>query len=213
MQPGNTYHLFNHANGRENLFVEEKNYDFFLGKISKHILPVSHVYAYCMLPNHFHLLVKIKSEEELNDYFFRKSYNQDELPSDSKKIEQVIQHFTHEQLVKKISKSFSNLFNGYAQSFNKVYDRMGSLFMQNMKKKEIIDDNSFCKLVHYIHANPVHHRFVKTIEDWPHSSYKIFLSKAPTELERDYVLQLFGGIDWFIKYHKQPIDPKIKYLE
>ena len=213
MLPGNTYHLFNHANGRENLFVEEKNYTFFLGRISKYVLPVCHIYAYCMMPNHFHLLARVRSEEELTGYFSRTSQEQDELPDNSEVLKQPVQLFTSEQLVKKVSKSFSNLFNSYTQSFNKVYDRMGSLFMQNMKKEEVNDDNSFCKVVHYIHGNPVHHQFVKKIEDWPHSSYNTFLSKSHTKIERDYVLQVFGGVEWFIKYHQQTINPKNKFLE
>ena len=90
---------------------------------------------------------------------------------------------------------------------------MGSLFMQNMKREVVNDDGGFCKVVHYIHANPVHHQFVKGIDQWPHSSYKIFLSKAPTKLDREYVLQVFGGLDWFIKYHQQPIDPKNKWMD
>ena len=68
-------------------------------------------------------------------------------------------------------------------------------------------------MIHYIHTNPVHHQFVKSIDKWEHSSYKIFLSKAPTKIERDYVLKVFGGLDGFVKYHEQPIDPKNKFLE
>ena len=82
-----------------------------------------------------------------------------------------------------------------------------------MKMEEINDDNHFCKAIHYTHANPVHHGFVKKIEDWPNSSYKIFLSKSPMKLEREYVLDMFGGLDAFIKYHKQPIDLKQKFIE
>lgn len=212
MQPGNTYHLFNHANGRENLFVEEKNYAFFLSGVAKYVLPVCHMYAYCLMPNHFHLLIQVKLEEELTDYFSLAGQSTDGSPDSNELIKPPLQ-LTNEQLLKKVSKSFSNLFNSYTQSFNKVYNRMGSLFMQNMKKEEVNDDSSFCKVVHYIHANPVHHQFVKKIGDWPHSSYNIFLSKLPTKLDRDYVLNVFGGIDWFIKYHEQPIDAKIKFLE
>ena len=39
MNPGSFYHIFNHANGRENLFVEEKNYNFFLEKTAFHVMP------------------------------------------------------------------------------------------------------------------------------------------------------------------------------
>ena len=209
MIPGSTYHLFNHANGWENLFKEHKNYDFFLERLSLHVLPVAHVYAYCLMPNHFHLLLKIREENQLIQYFRLKNEQKinEELPKNAD------EEMEDEVLIKKVSKSFSNLFNSYTQAFNKMYERKGSLFMPNMKREEVNNDGSFCKVVHYIHANPVHHQFVKGIDKWPHSSYKIFLSKSPTKLEREYVVEVFGGIDWFIKYHQQPIDPKNKWLD
>ncbi len=198
MIPGQDYHLFNHANGRENLFIEERNYAFFLEKLSKHILPVCKLFSYCLIPNHFHLVLQIDHEEELQKNW-------------QKPGSQTI--LTQKQLELKISKSFANLFSSYTQSFNKVYNRMGSLFIPSMKMEEITDDNHFCKAIHYSHANPVHHGFVKKIEDWPNSSYKIFLSKSPTKLERENVLDMFGGLDAFIKYHEQPIDLKQKFIE
>jgi putative transposase len=206
MEPGNFYHVYNHANGRENLFVEPKNYDFFLQQVTKHILPVSRIFAYSLMPNHFHLLVQLKAEKELIAQF------EEEFSSMEKTLANEAGVFSLQNfLIKKSNKSYSNLFNSYTQSFNKVYDRKGSLFMQNMKKQEITDDNSFCKVVHYIHKNPVHHGFVKALDIWPHTSYKIILSNLPTKLERQYVLDVFGGIEQFIKYHDQAIDPDPKF--
>jgi putative transposase len=207
MYPGNFYHLYNHANGTENLFVQQRNYDFFLQLIAKHVLPTSKLFAYSLMPNHFHLLVQLKTAEELLLQFEQQLKSKETLyainasPFD-------VQDF----VAKKANKSYSNFLNSYTQSFNKVYQRKGSLFMQNMKQKEIVDDNSFCKVVHYLHANPVHHRFVKSLAAWRHTSYKIFLSNRPRRLERDYVLDIFGGLEQFIKYHEQPIDPKYKFL-
>lgn len=198
MIPGSTYHPYNHANGRENLFAETKNYYFFLEKLSFHVLPVAEVYAYCLMPNHFHLLIKIRNQKELVEYFSKKN--------EAIEGQTLRTTFDEQLLVKKISKAFSNLFNSYTQAFNKMYDRMGSLFMQNMKSIEIIGDESFCKVVHYIHSNPVRHQFVKKMELWEHSSYKVFLSQAPTKLERDYVLKVFGGLDSFVMYHEKPLE-------
>ena len=197
MLPGENYHLFNHANGRENLFIEQKNYSFFLERLARHALPVCRLFSYCLMPNHFHLALQIRQEEELQQLWKKPS----------SKI------LTQEQLEFKTSKAFSNLFSSYTQSFNKIYDRIGSLFIPSMKTEPITDDLHFCKAIHYIHANPIHHGFTKTIGAWPHSSYKIFLSDRPTKLERQYVLDMFGGRTAFIKYHEQPIDVKIKYLE
>lgn len=211
MLPGTTYHLFNHANGRENLFSEPKNYDFFLGRLSMHVLPVAHLYAYCLMPNHFHLLIKIRTEDELTKYF--KSKTELIATSSGTLTEKPGNEINGEVLIKKISKSFSNLFNSYSQAYNKMYDRKGSLFIPNMKRKEVNNDASFCKVVHYIHANPVHHQFVKSINEWPHSSYQTFLSKESTNLDRAYVLNIFGGLEGFIKYHEQPIDAKNKFID
>lgn len=197
LQPDNIYHLYNHANGEENLFREKRNYYFFLKKMKLYISPVASIYAYCLLPNHFHLLLRIKSEFDIMQA----------VPPDSrcKKLSD-LEKFS--LIEKKISKSFSNFFSCYTQSYNKVYGRKGSLFIPNFKSKMIENDLSFCKLVHYIHSNPVHHGFVKEISKWRFSSYNSLLSKKTTGLERDYVLTIFGGTEQFICYHKQPISRK-----
>ena len=65
MEAGNFYHIYNHANGSENLFRNDENYNFFLRKWSQHIEPIADSYAYCLMPNHFHFLVRIKDEEDL----------------------------------------------------------------------------------------------------------------------------------------------------
>ncbi|MGB4776434.1 MAG: hypothetical protein WBP45_14755, partial [Daejeonella sp.] len=63
--PSLYYHIYNHANGQDNLFLTPENYRFFLQQYTKHIYPVAHTLAYCLLPNHFHLLIRIRNEEVL----------------------------------------------------------------------------------------------------------------------------------------------------
>jgi REP element-mobilizing transposase RayT len=63
--PGYYYHIYNHAIGNEQVFREDKNYHFFLKKTKKYIVPVAEIYSYCLMPNHFHFLVKLKDEVEL----------------------------------------------------------------------------------------------------------------------------------------------------
>jgi putative transposase len=198
MVPGQFYHLFNHANGRENLFIEEKNYRFFLEKLALHIIPACRVYAYCLMKNHFHLLISIRTKEDLLQLW---QHPDTDIILDDKK------------LVLKTSKSFSNLFSSYTQAFNKVYERMGSLFIPSMKTELIDSDDSFRRVVLYIHRNPIHHGFVNSFEDWEHSSYKIMLSDKPTKIEREYVLKIFGGSDLFILAHKKELDRKNVWAE
>ena len=200
LQPDYFYHIYNHANGNENLFVEERNYYFFLKKAKLYIGPLTNLYAYCLMPNHFHFLVSIKSEKEIRK-LLETSETFQKLPN--------MEQFNFVE--KKISKSFANLCSCYTQAFNKVYGRKGSLFMPNFKSNQVEDDLSFCKMVHYIHANPIHHGFARDIRDWKFSSFRSVLSEKDTALDRDYVLAVFGGKNPFLKYHDQPIDWKQKW--
>ena len=199
MTSGNYYHVYNHANGNENLFKEIKNYIFFLEKASLHILPFVKLHAYCLLPNHFHFLVYVKEFEEIKSLPLFKLFQN--LPIEETQL----------LIEKKISKSFSNLFSSYAQSFNVMYRRKGSLFMPNMKADVIEDNNGICKVVHYIHTNPVHHGFVKRLEDWKFSSYNSYLSDHITKLSKKEIIEIFGSRKYFIEYHQQPIELKLDW--
>jgi hypothetical protein len=64
-----TYHIYNHANGNDNLFKSDENFYFFLNKVSIHLAPVADLYAYCLMPNHFHFLLRTKKIEEVVNYF------------------------------------------------------------------------------------------------------------------------------------------------
>jgi putative transposase len=65
--PGRVYHIYNRGNNRENIFREERNYRFFLERYAHHVGPVTDTFAYCLLRNHFHLLVRILPEAEWPD--------------------------------------------------------------------------------------------------------------------------------------------------
>lgn len=60
----NYYHIYNCGNNKEDIFIEEENYTYFLKLIKKYILTVSKVLSYCLLKNHFHLLIKTKPNVE-----------------------------------------------------------------------------------------------------------------------------------------------------
>ncbi len=187
--PECSYHIYNHSNGSDLLFKEDKNYLFFLEKYKKYISPVADTFAYCLMPNHFHVLIRIKKEKEIVLQLKGKRISEKE---------NLISLF--------VSKQFSNLFSSYSQAFNKMYDRRGSLFIKNFKRKQVEDDNYFLKLVNYIHLNPVTHGFVQEPEDWQFSSYNTILSGKPTLIKRDEVIALFDDLDNFKFCHLEPIE-------
>lgn len=59
------YHIYNRGINGENLFVQEKNYYFFLNQWKKYLSPYFDVFAYCLMPNHFHFLVRVRPRFKL----------------------------------------------------------------------------------------------------------------------------------------------------
>ena len=54
------YHIFNRGNNKQDIFFKKENYLYFIRLLEKHISPIADIYSYCLLPNHFHFLIKIK---------------------------------------------------------------------------------------------------------------------------------------------------------
>jgi REP element-mobilizing transposase RayT len=192
--PGHTYHLFNRAVGNEKLFKNDDNYRYFLSKMSQHILPIADVFTYSLMPNHFHLLVRIKDEKIISTWFeIRKKKSL---------------HTLENSLPDFIMEQFSNWFNGYTKAFNKQHGRKGSLFLDYMKRSVVENESDFTSFVFYIHKNAVHHGLCKKIGEWKYDGYQALLSERPSLLLRNEVIEWFGSIELFIKFHEQPVELK-----
>ena len=189
LEPDGYYHVYNRANGSEKLFIEETNYRYFLKLFKEYIHPIAEVYAYCLMPNHFHVLLKIKPAEKLNDYFTEAWANK---PRKSKNI----------SLEKKITQQFSNFFNAYTKAFNKFYGRLGGLFISSYRRIKIKSDRQFLNTVKYIHLNPVHAKISDRPENWIYSSYKAFICNQSSLINKKYVINSFGDLESFINVHR-----------
>ncbi|MBK9012841.1 MAG: hypothetical protein IPM82_01450 [Saprospiraceae bacterium] len=177
-----TYHIFNQGNNREDIFIEPRNYLYFLDKIRDHISPIAQIFAYCLLPNHFHLLVRVYSYDVLYERMpgrflkpiFHSTYRESTQPDEAAFDDRISQI---------LARQFSNLFSGYAQAFNKANDRKGKLFSLPFGRVLIEGQDLFTYLICYIHRNPVHHRFCDDYGIWPYSSYQEILEKLKSSQE------------------------------
>ena len=176
---GQTYHIYSRGNDRGNLFFEERNYPYFLRLYGQHMHPIAETHAYCLLPNHLHLLVRIRDQEE------------------------VAAHHGQKTADRKPSQALSNLLNAYARSINHTYGRTGSLFQRPFGRKPVTSDGYLSWLVIYIHRNPQKHRLVADFREWPYSSYHSLLAAQPTRLQREEVLAWFDGAAGFVAAHEQ----------
>ena len=125
---GNYYHIYNRGNNGIDIFLENENYLHFLRLYAKYIEPIAETYAWCLLKNHFHILVRIKDKNEIvvGDL----TYNTTAAPK-------VVEPF----------RQFSHLFNAYTQAINKKHHRTGSLFEKSFERKLVTSEKYFQQLI------------------------------------------------------------------
>ncbi|MBC7391366.1 MAG: hypothetical protein H7329_19355 [Opitutaceae bacterium] len=182
--PDTYYHIYNRGINGEDIFKLEKHYFLFLQKYIFHIDPIADTFAYCLLKNHFHILIRTKSEEEILEYVEK------QFPG---KLIESVPHF--------ISKQFAHLFNGYTQKINLETKRTGGLFENPFRRIEVKNDKYLSQLIWYIHFNPQKHEFVKDFKEYPHSSYHSHLLQKQTRLKREEVIEWFGSLDDYQRFH------------
>lgn len=185
------YHIYNRGINGENLFCNNSNYKHFLRLYSEHIEPVAETFAWVLMKNHFHLLVRIFAEDEI-DFMKPKEKKKNNVYPIKKKYNPTQQ--------------FGNLFNAYAKAFNKLNNRTGGLFETPFERIPVTDERYFKQLIFYIHNNPVHHGFCETMADYPWSSYLTIVSLNPTRLKCDKVIGWFNSKSEFIEFHRQKHD-------
>lgn len=162
--PYHLYHVYNQGNNRQLLFFCRENYLLFLEKVNKHLKPVCEILAWCLMPNHFHLLLGtscISSEK------VRAGGNE----------------------MSRLSYGFKVLESSYCRAINYQEKRTGSLFRQRTKSKCLTTEaflfdepgNMFpadfadfhaLTCFNYIHDNPVNAGLVLKPEEWEFSSFQ-----------------------------------------
>ena len=182
IEQGTYYHIYNRGNNGDDVFFDTESYYYYLKLYDKYISPVADTLAWCLLKNHFHILVYIKLNHEINP---------ENLEFSTVEKPKIIS----------ASKQFSHLFNAYTQAINKKFKRTGSLFETTFERKKVTSNAYLEKLIFYIHSNPIHHGFTKQLNLYPWSSYNTIISDKPTKLKREDVIEIFKDLDNFINFH------------
>lgn len=155
--PNNIYHIYNQGNNLQEIFRNAEDYNIFLRMIRQHIYSNAEIIAWCLMPNHFHLMV------------YTNEHGCEMMKQGGLEIE-------------KLTNGIRKLLSGYARIFNKRYKRTGSLFRQKTKAKNVAESDwvvkhnfslqDYCAhCFDYIHQNPVVAALVKQTAEWKYSSY------------------------------------------
>lgn len=171
LEKGYIYHVYNQGNNKRPIFYTRRNYFFFMKKIRTHIIPRADIIAWCLMPNHFHLMLYIKNEFiEIEGGNRRRSMNH----------------------------SIGILLRSYARAINKQEETTGSLFRQDTKSKCVNCNEDFpnhitlhnSSTIHlkesteqypqvcfdYIHQNPLTSGLVTKKQDWEFSSAREYVN-------------------------------------
>lgn len=195
---GKFYHIYNCGINGCNLFNEPDNYQYFFHLYDKHISPIADTYAWVLMPNHFHLLVRIKDEIDIRAALSNLTGFENLSGLKDEPAEEI--------QIKPLHQYFSNLFNAYSKAFNIRFHRHGALFERPFKRK-LIDNKRYLKnVLLYIHNNPVHHGFADSPNDYPWSSYLSCVSIKPTKLKREQVIGWFDNEANFKSFHNKELN-------
>ncbi len=157
-EEGEAYHIYNRGNDKQRIFFNSENYLFFLKKVKGEWCPFCDILCYCLMPNHFHLMV-IPNTEGCKELTIggKSSYLQN------------------------LSKTIGKTLSSYTKAINIQNQSTGNLFQKKTKAKWIGESSNSMQFVNitdylitcffYIHQNPLKAHLVKDLKEWPFSSW------------------------------------------
>jgi REP element-mobilizing transposase RayT len=181
-EEGCFYHIYNHAAGDKNIFNSEEDYIDFLNKHEKYLSCVFDTIAYCLMPNHFHFLVQLKTLDVIK---LNTKKETSKISLSLHRGESDINAFVLDQ--------YRRYLSSFALAYNHRNKHRGQLFLKRFKRVSL-GIGKLINMICYIHHNPIHHGFTKDYKSWPYSSYKEYLNR---ELATGGILKLgdSGKID------------------
>ncbi len=187
---GEIYHVYNRGNNKQLIFFNRNNYLFFLSKIRKELHPYCDIIAYCLMPNHFHLVVYIKPVEDPH--------------------QMTLSH----PMSKNFNTGLAVLLRSYTRALQKQQHFTGSLFQQKTRARLIGDIhlnytiNRLLVCMNYVHQNPLKAKLVATIADWEFSSYRDYANlRSGTLCNKKLGFELTDLNEFnFVKESEQMVD-------
>ncbi len=178
------YHVYNRSVDKKPMFTSDENYAFFIRQFDKYLSNYIKIYAYCLLGNHFHFMIKINDLKDLTT---------------SEKLSNLSKPKSTHDIV---SHQFRKFFQSYSMAFNKQQNRIGTLFQTPFKRVRVEKDTYLQELACYINTNAQKHKLVENFREWKWSSYHNLISNKNTKLLKEELIAYFDNVDNFIFCHE-----------
>ncbi len=135
------HHVMNRGVAQRNIFLEKEDFELFLKLLCEACsLHSATVHSYCLMSNHYHLLLETEHEN--------------------------------------LSKIMRLINSQYASYFNRKLKRVGHLWQGRFKSWYVTDECYLYSLIQYIEYNPIKANMVKSLAEYPYSSYTAFTEKV-----------------------------------
>ena len=199
LKPDSFYHIYLGASNRTILFASDDNFLQFLRLYSRLIEPIAETFAYCLLPNHFHFFLRIKTlREQVEEWYEGEVEEEAALGADSAEFTPL-----------NPDRQFATLLAEHSATIQ----HLPPLITAPIQRILVSDNALSPHLIRYIHQNPTLHQQTDNFRTYRWSSYRALISRRPTRLAVTQVMEWFHGEEWFDEMHWIPVDEtKIGYL-
>ena len=141
----------------------------------------TNVVAYCLMPTHYHLLVRVNKTSE----FLKNS-----------EVSENSGFYSSE-----VSGGMMRLSVSYTKAINKRFERVGSLFQGQFQSKVVKRYSHLLNLCAYIHTNPVKDGLAAVPEDWLYSNYLEWLGQRKGALvDPEFIQEHFNSPDEYREF-------------
>lgn len=182
------------------LFRQPIDHDVFLQRFHKFTSMVLDVSSYSLLTNHTHYIVRIKSLRAVLNNITR--LNEKTVAMCSLLLD-IDNEILFDAVIERQMNSFLVSFANYT---NNKYKRKGGLFQSPFRRLEIANDEHLQQAIIYTHANAQKHGLTRDFKKHKYNSYSEIISNDPTFIDKDSVLNFFGGRENFIKIHEAQVE-------
>ncbi|MEO6356855.1 MAG: hypothetical protein ABIU77_06215 [Ferruginibacter sp.] len=201
--PDNHYHLVFKSIDGILLFRQNSDYTIFLERFQQFTSLALNTWAYCLLSNHAHFIIKTKSikaiAKEIGEIDFAKqTVAMKKLLAASNK-DAVLDEMMERQI-----NSFMVSFANYTKN---KYRHHGGLFQKPFKRLEVDTDSWLQTAIIYVHLNSLKHKVFNDYAAYLQGSYFYFIQQCNTYCASEEVLAFFDGLKQFISLH----EAKAKY--
>jgi len=197
-ESGKYYHVYNRTNNKEDLFKDDLDKMVFLNKIKSYSEGYFDVVAYCLLENHFHLLIKVHPIQSIISHL--KRFFEFELSAAQNSF---LSAPDESSLNQTVVSQLRSLFISYTIGINKKHNRKGNLFNRSCKRIYVDDISYLKKLVLYIHNNPIKHLLRKDINSYEWSSFFELTHDSKFLCNQESLIKIFGREENLIEIHSK----------